>query len=460
MFRTRLAALIEGHDLLALMKETKEGEPWSEVAKRAWDTRGRKGEEPKSESRASEQPLKIDDGYFPGRTLRDREQYAALRTEWTKLSKDLQRIQDRGPDDPEVQQISDRMRGFVKDMYRLRCDLGGTEDIGLPGGPRDVVIIGAGPGGMSAAINAGSEGLDTLMIDANLNPGGQPKESSRVQNYPGFPAGARGRAIAERVFSQAERMGAETKLGVRVESITHDPATGLKTLKLSDGQTVEARSVIVATGLQTKKESFPGADAEGIVYGSSEALNAISEGKDVVISGGANSAAQAVLGASANARHITVISRSGFGKMSRVESDTLRLLESEGKLTILDGDEIARVDKNEAGQVTAVHTKKGRSVPAGAVGVFHGGKPRTNWLPKELKRHGPLKDVEEGNGFIEADPYTFETSIPGLFAIGDVRHRGGGRIAAAVGEGSKSIASVYQYLDKTRARNAETAAAR
>ena len=152
-------------------------------------------------------------GLVPG----DAEKFEALKSKWAAINSDmLKYVETRRPDSPEAQAGLKEMAALVKEMSGLHADPGGAAGIGLPGGPRDVVIVGAGPGGLTAGIHGAAEGLDTLMIDSNIVAGGAAKYTSRVENYGGFPLGVTGEHLTQDMLQQAERLGAQTKLGVKV----------------------------------------------------------------------------------------------------------------------------------------------------------------------------------------------------------------------------------------------------
>lgn len=374
-------------------------------------------------------------------------EYQALRDRWAAVNDELFN-EITSPDSPEAHKKLDEMKSLVKQMHRLDADPGTFEEgVGLPGGPRDVIIVGAGPGGLSAAINGGVEGLDTLFIDANPDVGGQAKHSSRIENFGGFPAGISGEDLAGRMHEQAQRNGAEGLLGVRVVGIAHDPETGLKTVTLSDGRTMTSRSVILAGGIEFRKMEFPGSDAEDLVYADSKKLTKIGKGQPVVVVGGSNGAAQAALGAlKGGAQHVTVLSRSPIVKgMSKYQTDALDHFVKQGRMTVIEGDEIAAIEKKD-GQTETLVTKKGQRLPAGAVGVFIGGSSNTKWLEKSLT-------LQNGKIPVNSD---LETEIPGVFAVGDTRVGGAGRVGAALGEGQVAIANVFKYFTRRSAAGQQT----
>lgn len=369
---------------------------------------------------------------------RARAEFGRLKAKWAKVNNDLLEYVDK-PNAPEVNAKMDELKGIVKEMYRLDADPGGLEGIGLPGGARDIIVVGAGPGGLAAAVMGGTDGLDTLFIDANTTVGGQAKYSSRIENYPGFPIGTSGRHLAENLYEQAQRVGAEGMLGVRVTGLAYNEETGEKTLTLSNGETVTGRTVIVAGGVEFHKLDFPGAESKSVIYADGERLAKEGAGKPVVVIGGSNGAAQAALGAARTAQQVYVVSRSAIDKsMSDYQVTALR---NNPKINVIENDEISKLFLDDHGNATEAALKSGRKVSAAAVGVFIGGASNTSWLPSTVQKRDGKIVVNDG----------LETSVPGVFAIGDIRHGSIGRIGAAVGDGQLAERNVFQYFDKLRA---------
>lgn len=357
----------------------------------------------------------------------DRLSFNALKIRWAQVNNDLLTQLDY-PDSPEAQEKLNELKRIVKEMYRLDADPGGIEGIGFPGGARDIAIVGAGPGGLASAVMGGTDGLDTLVLDANLQPGGQSKFSSRIENFPGFPVGVSGNTLATQMAQQAERVGAESQFGVRVTSLTYDPVTRLKTLTLSDGRSVTARAVILAGGVEIKTMDFPGSDSPSVIYQDSQRLSKLGAGKSVVVVGGSNGAAQAALGAAQSASQVTVISRSPIAKgMSDYQVNALR---TNTKIRVIEGDEVQSLFNNK------LITTKGQSLDANAVGLFVGGGPNVKWLPSSIA----LKD---GKIAVNTD---LESSMPGVFAVGDTRHGSIGRIGGAVGDGQIAERNAYRFI--------------
>jgi thioredoxin reductase len=363
-----------------------------------------------------------------------------LKAQWAKTNNKLLNYLDK-PNSPEAKSLMRKMREISKEMHRVKLGPGSQDGINVPGGPRDMVVVGAGPGGLSTAIMGATDGLDTLFIDAQTQVGGQAKFSSRIENYPGFPVGTSGKQLAQNMHEQATRLGAEAKLGVRVVGLTYDPESGLKTLALSNGEQITARSVVLAGGVEFKKLEFPGSDSKNIVYANGEMLAKLTGNGTAVVLGGSNGAAQAALGVARTASQVYVISRSPIEKgMSDYQVSALK---NHQKITVIENDEIAKMWQDEHGH--KVETKNGRVVPAKAVGVFIGGAPNTEWLPKEIQR-------DRGKIVVNGD---LETHVPGVFAIGDSRVGSIGRIGAAVGDGQMAERNVFQYFDRVKKKSSD-----
>lgn len=372
-------------------------------------------------------------GVIPGH----KERFLELKAQYDEINHELLKYVDT-PEDPKALALMNALKENMKEQVTLKCDPGGLEGIGLPGGTRDVVIIGAGPGGMQAATMAKSDGLDTLLVDANDVPGGQSRYSSRVENLAGFPIGVSGNRLASNMYDQVQRVGADTKLGVKVTSLEYNPETGIKTLTLSNGDKVAARSVIIAGGVQFNQMTFEGANSSSVLYGDGKRLAEMGIDQPVVVVGGSNGAAQAALGAAHNSSSVTVLSRSPLEKaMSASQVSALR---NNPKIRVIEGDEIAKLELNSNGSVKTLVTRKGESIPTHAVGVFIGSKPNTSWLPSSVKLSGDKIQTD-------AD---LQTTLPGVYAVGDIRTGSIGRIVTAMGDGALAARNVWTYFNDLR----------
>jgi thioredoxin reductase len=367
---------------------------------------------------------------------------------WGDLDRELLAYAGK-PDAPEARKIIRRQKAVVKVLHhRNRAKREGHE-VRTRDAPHDVVIVGSGPAGLSAAIYGGTEGLDTVLLDANDDPGGQARMSSRIENVLGFPAGVSGGQYAEMSLEQARRTGADTRFGTRVTGLSYDPKTKMKTLTVNrDGRqtTIRARSVVLAGGVQFRKLNFPGADSKGVVYGSSEELirQTGADGHAVIV-GGANSAGQAAIAAASQVGHVTVLIRgpSIEDKMSKYLVDQLR---SAPNVTIRENEEVGAVVPNNDGKVSAIRYKNsGEEEPIEGLAVFVGSAPHTEWTGAE----------HDDKGYVKADPATLETSIPGVYAAGDVRANSVHRVITAAADGAMAISQVHGFLPQVHDTVAE-----
>jgi thioredoxin reductase (NADPH) len=322
----------------------------------------------------------------------------------------------------------------------------------------DVVVVGGGPSGLAAAVYGASEGLRTIVVEREA-PGGQAGTSSRIENYLGFPSGVSGDELASRALQQARRLGAEilvTREITRLDPSTHQ-------VHLDGGDLLRARTIVLACGVAWRRLAIEGFDrlaGKGVSYGAARSEAPATHGLDVHIIGAGNSAGQSAMFFSTHARSVTILCRgSSLGKsMSHYLVDQLR-----GRANIdvwFDTEVIAAHGETslEAIEVRKSRTGETRRVPSGGLYIFIGADAETAWLPPEiaLDRHGYVltgPDVAAADAWeLERDPYLLETSVPGIFACGDVRSGPVKRVAAAVGEGSMAIAFVHQYLKDAEAR--------
>jgi thioredoxin reductase (NADPH) len=315
----------------------------------------------------------------------------------------------------------------------------------------DTAIIGGGPAGLAAAVYGASEGLRTLMIEREA-PGGQAGTSSRIENYLGFPNGVTGDELAGRALAQAKRFGADILVTRSVAEI--DPET--RQIELDGGEVVRAKTLILATGVSWRRIAIDGFDrlaGRGIYYGASQSEASSLRGLDVYLIGAGNSAGQAALYFSNYARSVTLIVR-GASLESSMSYYLVEHIRTKPNLGVRLRSEVSGVhgeDHLEAIDVTVAGGATER-LDAAALYVFIGADAETSWLPRELERDklGFVVTGEEatktGRWQLKRNPYLLETSVPGVFACGDVRARSIKRVAAAVGEGSMAIAFVHQFL--------------
>jgi thioredoxin reductase (NADPH) len=316
----------------------------------------------------------------------------------------------------------------------------------------DTVIVGAGPAGLAAAVYGASEGLSTIVVEREA-PGGQAGTSSRIENYLGFPAGVSGDELASRALQQARRHGAEILVTRSIERI--DAAT--RQVHLDGGDVMRARTIILACGVTWRQMSVKGFDrlaGKGISYGAARSEAPSTHGLDVHVVGAGNSAGQAALFFSTHARSVTILCRGdGIEKsMSRYLVDQLATRPNirtrlRCEVTAVHGDvSLQAIDVLDSATAETIRLE------SGGLFIFIGADAQTAWLPPEitLDRQGYVltgSDMRAAGGWtLDRDPYLLETSVPGIFACGDVRYGPVKRVAAAVGEGSMAIAFVHQYL--------------
>src|SRR4051794_18452952 len=316
----------------------------------------------------------------------------------------------------------------------------------------DVVVVGAGPAGLAAAVYGASEGLRTVVVEREA-PGGQAGTSSRIENYLGFPSGVSGDELASRALRQARRLGAEilvTRTITRIDAPTRH-------VYLDGGDVLRAKTVIIACGVSWRKLDVEGFDrlaGKGIFYGAARNEAANVHGLDVHIVGAGNSAGQAALFFSTHARSVTIMCRgpSLDRSMSRYLIDQIAArpnIRTRTRTGVVEAHGDASL---EAIDIHNSETDETRRLESGGLFLFIGADAETAWLPQEVVRDqkgfvltGPAVH-EDGEWTLERDPYLLETSVPGIFACGDVRSGPVKRVAAAVGEGSMAIAFVHQYL--------------
>ncbi|HUP32939.1 MAG TPA: FAD-dependent oxidoreductase [Gaiellaceae bacterium] len=323
----------------------------------------------------------------------------------------------------------------------------------------DTVIVGAGPAGLAAAVYGASEGLRTVVVEREA-PGGQASTSSRIENYLGFPSGVSGDELASRALKQARRLGAEilvTRSTERIDAVA-------RRVHLDGGDVLQARTIILACGVSWRQLEIDGFDrlaGKGIFYGAARSEAANTHGLDIHIVGAGNSAAQAALFFANHARSVTIVHRGDTleKSMSRYLIDQLG---TRSNVRTLFRTEIgaAHGDRSlDAIDVIDNTTGETTRLVSGGLFIFIGADAETGWLPPEIALDGKGyvltgPDVRlAGRWALDRDPYLLETSVPGVFACGDVRFSPVKRVAAAVGEGSMAIAFVHQYLRDAELRS-------
>jgi thioredoxin reductase (NADPH) len=304
----------------------------------------------------------------------------------------------------------------------------------------DVVIVGAGPAGLAAAVYASSEGLSALVVERE-SIGGQAGSSTRIRNYLGFSRGLSGAELAQRAYQQAWVFGATFLLTREVEDVELGEPT--HAVSIAGGPSVEARSVILAMGVSYRRlevQALAALEGRGVYYGSSPSEARQFTGKSVYVVGGANSAGQAAVHLARYAKSVTLLCRSALEKsMSRYLIDEI---DGKANIHVLDGAEVIDAGGEEGLETLTLRSRDGvETVPADGLFILIGAEPRTEWLPGEIER--------DERGFVTTkDDYS--TNVSGVFAIGDVRSGSVKRVASAVGEGSVVIQHVHHYLDEAR----------
>jgi len=331
----------------------------------------------------------------------------------------------------------------------------------LPAATVDVAIIGAGPAGLSAAVYAASEGLSTLLLEREAI-GGQAGSSSLIRNYLGFPRGISGASLATRAFEQAWSFGAIPSMAGPVTAL--QPTPGGFTLHLAGVRVSHARSVLITTGVSYRKLDAPGLDAllgAGVFYGATTSEHNAFAGEPVFIAGGANSAGQAAVNLARYAHQVTIVIR-GESLAARMSQYLIDEITATANIKVRTSTQIAAAEgagKLEALTLTDTRTGSTQTVPAAALVILIGAVPHTDWLPPAIARdeHGFIltgsdlpTSANPAPGWTQPRP--LETSMPGVFAAGDVRHGSVKRVASAVGEGSIATTQLTQYL-QAQARN-------
>jgi len=324
----------------------------------------------------------------------------------------------------------------------------------------ELAIVGGGPAGLAAAVYGASEGLHTVMIEREA-PGGQAGMSSRIENYLGFPVGLSGGDLARRAVAQARRFGVEIlapqeAVGIRVEG-------PYRIIKLADGTEISCHALMIASGVQWKRLEAPGVDrlqGAGVYYGggSTEALSC--KGEIVYVVGGANSAGQAAMNFAKYAERVVILVR-GDSLSSTMSQYLIDQIKETPNIQLWTHASVAEVHGDthlEEVSVLCTDTSKTERVPASAMFIFIGALPRTDWLARVVARDdrgfiltGPdvMHGGEHPKGWgLDRDPFLLETNVPGIFAVGDVRHGSVKRVASGVGEGSVAVQFIHQYLSK------------
>lgn len=319
-------------------------------------------------------------------------------------------------------------------------------------GVYDLIVVGAGPGGLAAAVYGASEGLNTLVIESTA-PGGQAGSSSRIENYLGFPTGISGQDLAGRAFVQAEKFGA--RISVARSAASLECARPPYAIGLEDGGSVRSRSVVIATGAQYRRLNLPNLaqfEGAGVYFGATPVEAQVCAGQDVAIVGGGNSAGQAAMFLSTVARHVYLLVR-GPGLSDTMSRYLISRIEACSNITLKTFTEIEALEGN--GHLERAHWRNNKTGERFSCDTHHvflmtGASPNTAWLngcvaldAKQFIQTGQDVAVDWP---LRRAPYLLETSLPGVFAVGDVRAGSMKRVAAAVGEGSMAVQFVHKFL--------------
>jgi thioredoxin reductase (NADPH) len=374
--------------------------------------------------------------------------------------------------DSDVQALLDRFHVGVDDVPVVICrgevvlknpsneavadcfGLNASVDLGRI---RDLLVVGAGPGGLAAAVYGASEGLDVLVLDTKA-PGGQAGTSSKIENYLGFPTGISGQALAGRALAQAEKFGAELAVASTAERFTCDGVNGYE-IKLSNGSSVRARAIIIASGVQYRRPTlddlarFEGA---GVYYAATTTEARLCGDQEVAVVGGANSAGQAAVFLSAQVRHVHVLIR-GAGLRNTMSRYLIRRIEETPNITLRPGTELVALQGDDRLRSVTWRGPNGTETHSiGGVFLMIGAQPNSEWLGDcvALDDRGFVKtgtdltpeDLSRTRWSLTRPPFLFETNRHRIFAVGDVRSGSVKRVASAVGEGSVCVQLVHRAL--------------
>ncbi len=346
---------------------------------------------------------------------------------------------------PSNQEIVDCL-GFNEGIDRLQV--------------RDLIVVGAGPAGLAAAVYGASEGLDVLVVESNA-PGGQAGASSKIENYLGFPTGISGHALAGNAYTQAQKFGAQMLIARAASGLSCERRP--YGLKLEDGETLPARTVVIATGAQYRKlplENLARFEGNGVYYGATHLESQLCGGQDVVVIGGANSAGQAAVFLAQTAKRVYLLVR-GDSLANTMSRYLVRRIEESPKIELLTQTEVTSLAGNDRLEAVEWRDNKTGKVETHAIGGLFsmiGAIPNSAWLGGcvACDNGGFIKtgtdltqqDLKRANWPMTRQPFLLETSLPGVFAVGDVRAGNLKRVASAVGEGSIAVSFVHHVLSQ------------
>jgi thioredoxin reductase (NADPH) len=347
---------------------------------------------------------------------------------------------------PTNQQIADCL-GFNESVDQIQV--------------RDLVVIGAGPSGLAAAVYGASEGLDVLMLETS-SPGGQAGSSSRIENYLGFPTGISGQELAARAYNQAQKFGAHMLIAKATRLICDRKPY---VIELENGARISTRTIVIATGAQYRKlplENLSRFEGTGVYYGATFVESQLCGGDEVIVVGGGNSAGQAAVFLAQTAKHVHMLVRS-TGLAASMSRYLIRRIENSPMITLRPQTEIVTIEGGEGNHLNSVYWHNGKTGETEKHQINHifimtGADPNTRWLDgcialddKGFIKTGPdlsPDNLSAARWPLTRQPYLLETSLPDVFAVGDVRGGSIKRVASAVGEGSTAISFVHKALQE------------
>ena len=373
--------------------------------------------------------------------------------------------------DPSVQALLDRFGLHLNDVPVVICgyarvlknpsDEQIAECLGFnrvldPAAVRDLVVVGAGPAGLAAAVYAASEGLDVLVLESHA-PGGQAGSSSKIENYLGFPTGISGQALAARAYTQAQKFGAEVTIARSAVKLHCEPP--LHTVETSPTGTIKARAVVIATGVRYRKlalAELPRFEGVGVYYAATHVEAQLCASDEVIVVGGGNSAGQAAVFLASTARRVHVFVR-GPGLADTMSRYLIRRIEESRNITLRAFKEVVELqgdDHLERVQIRDARTQETETLPVRHLFLMTGANPNTGWLKgavavdaKGFVKTGAELDGDDLKRWpLSRPPFLLETSAPGVFAVGDIRAGSVKRVASAVGEGSICVQLVHRVL--------------
>jgi thioredoxin reductase (NADPH) len=377
--------------------------------------------------------------------------------------------------DAEVQELLDRFKVAIADLPVLICRgrvvlrnptnqeiaacLGFNEGIDQTH-VRDVIVVGAGPAGLASAVYGASEGLDVLVLESD-SPGGQAGTSSKIENYLGFPTGISGQELAGRAYTQAQKFGAQVLIAKSAKGLACDRRP--YAVKINEGERVAARTVIIATGAQYRKlglDNLSRFEGAGVYYGATHLEAQLCSGEEVLVVGGGNSAGQAAVFLAQTARRVYMLVRAD-GLADKMSRYLIRRIEESPTIDLRTNSEVTSLEGNEFLEHVQWRDNKTGSVETRNVSALFsmtGAVPNSSWLKacvacdaRGFIKTGPdlsQEDLAQAHWPLTRGPHLLETSLPGVFAVGDVRGGNIKRVASAVGEGSIVVSFVHRVLNE------------